>query len=240
VSLLAIELDNFLQERLDTVRGQIAAAAGAAGRQPEEITLVGVCKLFPASAAMAAVRLGLFDLGENRVQEMLGKIEALAQAGMQPRWHLIGTLQRNKVRQIVGRTHLIHSADSLPLLQEIGRRSQEHGLVSDVLLQVNTAAEASKHGFDPGELEQAADSAQRIAGVRLRGLMTMAPFFENPDGASPVFDQTRRLFETLARQMDPAAVFTILSMGMSHDFRQAIACGSTLVRIGTAIFGPRL
>ncbi|HBP38050.1 MAG TPA: YggS family pyridoxal phosphate-dependent enzyme [Clostridiales bacterium] len=225
--------------RLNAVRQQIAAAACASGRRPEEITLIGVSKFFPAAAALAASRSGLHDLGENRVQEMLGKINDLSAAGVSPRWHLIGTLQKNKVRQIIGLTHLIHSADSWPLLQEIDRRSLERGLVSDVLLQVNASGETTKHGFAPEELAPAAAAARPLKGLRLRGLMTMAPLFDNPDDTRPVFAAAHQLFDRLAGEQDPD-VFNILSMGMSHDFRQAIACGATHVRIGTAIFGPRL
>ena len=228
-----------LAARLSDVRQQIGAAALAAGRRPDEITLIGVSKFFPAGAALAACRSGLLDLGENRVQEMLAKISDLSAAGLSPRWHLIGTLQKNKVRQIIGLTHLIHSADSWPLLQEIDRRSQERGLVSDVLLQVNVSGEASKHGFTPEELAAAAMSARQLKGLQVRGLMTMAPLLDNPDDTRPVFSIARQLFVRLASDQDPD-VFNILSMGMSHDFSQAIACGATHVRIGTAIFGPRL
>ncbi len=229
-----------LAERLQTVRVKIADAARSAGRDPAEITLIGVSKFFPASLAGAACQLGLTDLGENRVQEMLGKIDELAAAGWQPNWHQIGTLQKNKVRQIIGKTALIHSADSLSLLEEISRRSQEQGSVTAVLLQVNTAGEATKHGFTPQEAPAAAEAAMRLPGIALRGLMTMAPLLEDPAGTVPVFSATRTLFDRIAGQLGPDMPFDILSMGMSHDFVQAIACGSTHVRIGTAIFGPRL
>jgi len=226
--------------RLQAVRQAIAAAAVAAGRDPAAITLIGVSKFFPANMAAEACRLGLTDLGENRVQEMLEKSSELAGAGLNPAWHLIGTLQKNKVRQIIGRTALIHSVDSLPLLEEISRRSMEHNLVTDILLQVNTSGEATKHGFTPADLPAAASAALALPAIALRGLMTMAPLFENPDDTLPVFAQTRELFCAVAGQVGAAAACDILSMGMSHDFRQAIACGATHVRIGSAIFGPRL
>lgn len=231
-----------LSERLEEVRQKVAAAAKAAGRKPEEITLIGVSKVFPPNMALAASELGLSDFGENRVQELLVKIDCLAAAGHFPNWHLIGTLQKNKVRMIIGRTHLIHSVDSLPLLQEIGQRSANAGLVTDVLLQVNTAGETSKHGFDPDGMLAVASSALKVQGVRLRGLMTMAPLFSDPQDTLPVFDRTRTIFRQLADQFgsSPQLLFDVLSMGMSHDFPQAIACGATHVRIGTAIFGRRL
>lgn len=228
-----------LAERLQAVQAAIAAAALAAGRRAEEITLIGVSKFFPAELALAAVRCGLCDLGENRVQEMLAKIDALALAGEHPRWHLIGTLQKNKVRLVIGRTSLIHSVDSLALIQEIGRRSRQQNGMTDILLQVNTAAEETKHGFDPAELNAAAELAAAEPGVRLRGLMAMAPLVGDPRDALPVFSRTQDLFRQMADALGRPAGLDILSMGMSHDFIQAIACGATHVRIGSAIFGPR-
>lgn len=235
-------IDHYQREipaRLAAVRAQIANAAQAAGRDPASITLIGVSKFFPPAAAAAAVQAGLTDLGENRVQEMLAKQDELSSLGLTPRWHLIGTLQKNKVRQLIGRTALIHSVDSLELLAEINRRSLTAGLVTDVLLQVNTAGEDTKHGFTPAQVVSAARLAQDFAGVRLRGLMTMAPLYEDPELTRPVFSQTYDLFADLRERLDQAADFDCLSMGMSQDYIQAIACGATHVRIGTAIFGSR-
>ena len=229
-----------MRQRLLAVRSRIDEAARLAGRDPEAITLVGVSKFFPAEMARAAFELGLADLGENRVQELIAKIDMLDAAGLHPNWHLIGTLQKNKVRQIIGRTHLIHSVDSLALLSEIDQRSQAAQLVTDVLLQVNTAGEASKHGLGPDETPAAAECAHAMTGIRLRGLMTMAPLFDDPDDTLPVFSATRELFERIAATTPADGGFDILSMGMSHDFIQAIRCGATHIRIGTAIFGPRL
>lgn len=226
--------------RLAQVRDQVWAAARAAGRDPAAITLIGVSKYFPAEAAEAAVRAGLADLGENRVQELIGKQDTLAALGLMPRWHLIGTLQKNKVRFVVGRAALIHSGDSLDLLAEISRRSQQNGLVTDVLLQVNTAREHSKHGFDPEAAADAARTAALLPGLRLRGLMTMAPLCADPVLTLPTFQQTRALFDTIGREVLGSPDFDCLSMGMSQDYVQAIACGATHVRIGTAIFGHRI
>jgi pyridoxal phosphate enzyme (YggS family) len=228
-----------LRERLFRVRADIAEAARASGRRPEGITLVGVSKLMPGELALAAVDLGLADLGENRVQEMLEKIGQLSSAGRHPRWHLIGTLQRNKVKYVLGKTELIHSVDSLDLLAEISRLSAKEKLTTSILLQVNTAGEMSKHGLPPEELGRVADMACRSPGICLRGLMMMAPLFPDPEMARPVFLQTKEIFDSLALEVSAAADFTVLSMGMSLDFRQAIACGATHVRIGTAIFGSR-
>jgi PLP dependent protein len=241
LGLLAISADErgALHDRLARVRADIAAAALAAGRQPGEITLIGVSKFQPAALALAAVDLGLEDLGENRAQEMADKIGVLAEAGRHPRWHMIGSLQRNKVKLVIGQAAMIHSVDSTELLGDINRISKNRGLVSDILLEVNTAGEASKHGFAPIDIERAADLAASLEGVRLCGLMAMAPLFDQADQALPVFDATRTIFTQVGQQLH-SADFQVLSMGMSLDFRQAIACGATHVRIGTAIFGPRL
>lgn len=228
-----------IASRLLDVHRTIGDTARSVGRKPEEITLVGVTKFFPAEVARDAIRCGLLDLGENRVQELLLKREELAELGLSPNWHLIGTLQKNKVRHVIGKTHLIHSIDSLELLEEVARRSSAASCRSDVLIQVNTAGEASKHGFEPDELQAAAEQALSLPGVRLRGLMTMAPLFLDADEALPVFEATWRLFRRLAETTVQGESFDILSMGMSHDYVQAIRCGATLVRIGSAIFGPR-
>jgi pyridoxal phosphate enzyme (YggS family) len=228
--------------RLEAVRTQITAAARSCGRDPASIVLVGVSKFHPAAEAAAAVRLGLQDLGENRVQEMLAKQDELQQMRLQPRWHLIGTLQKNKVKAIIGRTHLIHSVDSEELLAEIDRRSLAAGLVTDVLIQVKASAEASKHGFeldDPERLLAAFHRFRLLTGIRLRGLMTMAPIVADPVDAKPYFERTANLFQQIGQEIVIDPSFDCLSMGMSHDFREAIACGATHVRIGTAIFGNR-
>lgn len=228
-----------MADRLQAVREHIRQTAQACGRQPDEITLIGVSKFFPPAYAAAAYGLGLPDLGENRVQELTAKVAALANQGLHPNWHLIGTLQKNKVKYIIGRTCLIHSIDSLDLLQEVGRRSLAAGLVSDVLLQVNISAELSKHGFEADGLAETARGALAVQGIRLRGLMTMAPLSEDPEDTLPIFTEAHQVFRYLAAQVVCQEGFDCLSMGMSHDYRQAIRCGSTHVRIGTAIFGPR-
>ena len=237
---LPLQVITDMDQRLHHVQASIASAARAAGRDPAEITLIGVSKFFPAAMAEAAFHMGLRDLGENRVQEMLAKQDDLAAKNLKPAWHLIGTLQKNKVKHVIGRTSLIHSVDSPELLEEIARRSEMAGLVTDVLLQVNPAHEATKHGFDPEELLSQASELAAQAGVRICGLMTMAPLFEDPEQTRPVFAKTRDLFMTLARGPLGSPDFKVLSMGMSQDFVQAIACGATHVRIGTAIFGSRM
>lgn len=229
-----------LQKRIQQVREQISDAALAAGRRPEDITLIGVSKRFPAAYAAQAVAAGLDDLGENRVQEMLPKIDALADQQLYPRWHLIGTLQKNKVKYIIGRCHLIHSVDSLSLLSELSRRGEKAGVTTRVLLQVNASGEDSKHGFAPEKLIESAKQAFALPAIEVSGLMTMAPIADDPEDIKPVFEKTRVLYETIAALSDNKGTFQHLSMGMSQDYRQAIMCGATYVRIGTAIFGTRV
>lgn len=202
--------------------------------------MIGVSKQFPPETALAAFQAGVHDLAENRVQDFLVKHAFLASAGASPNWHLIGTLQRNKVRQIIGMTHLIHSVDSLALLEEISKRSTAAHVTTDVLLQVNSSGEESKHGFAPDQLPAAAETGWSWPGVRIRGLMTMAQLTAYPEETRPVFDRTRALYEQIGLRLGRPAEWALLSMGMSQDYVQAIECGATHVRVGSALFGPRV
>jgi PLP dependent protein len=228
-------------ERLADVRARLDAAAHAAGRDPADVHLVAVTKGFPVEAAFAAFDAGARDLGENRVQELVPKIDAFEATGRTVRWHLIGTLQRNKVKYVAGRVAMIHSIDDRELLAEVSARSAAKDFVTDVLLQVNVSGEATKHGFDASECPGVLRAARGLAGVRVRGLMTMAPLSDDPATVRPVFEGLAALQEQLRAGLDPeaAAAFDVLSMGMSHDFETAVACGATHVRIGTAVFGER-
>jgi PLP dependent protein len=231
-----------IRDNLLRVREQIRDAAIQAGRDPASITLVGVTKQVQQEDAYSAWEEGLEDLAENRVQELLVKQDYWT-AGKNdmaggPRWHLIGTLQRNKVRHVLGKTVLIHSVDSIALLREINKRSIARGIKTACLLQVNSSKEASKHGFKPACVLEAATDAYALPGIQIKGLMTIAQMTPNPDETKPVFEKTRQIFEQVADRLD-LSDWTILSMGMSQDFRQAIACGATHVRIGRAIFGSR-
>ncbi len=230
---------NAFQDRIAAVRSNIDEACKQAGRTPSEVTLIGVSKVFPVECAEAAVLAGLKDLGENRVQELVPKIDRLDEIGLDVNWHLIGTLQKNKVKYIIGKTHLIHSVNTIELAEEISKRSVNAGIVSDILLQGNISGEESKHGFAPDELEAAVESVNGLEGVRLRGLMTMAPIQSYEGQARRVFSDTRTIFEKLKTATKDPDLWDVLSMGMSQDYKDAIAEGSTCVRIGTAIFGDR-
>ena len=222
-----------IAENLAAVRARIDAASKQAGRDPGEITLVAVTKEVDAGAAREALGLGLADLGENRVQELTKKQEALS--GLNVRWHMIGTLQRNKVSQVVGRVVLIHSVDSVSLAEAIGRRARTQELPQDVLLEVNTGSEATKHGVSAAGALDAASELLALDGLRLRGLMTIAPQGD-PAAARRAFRALRELRDAIRER---APDVTELSMGMTGDFEAAIEEGATIVRIGTAIFGAR-
>lgn len=233
------DLRERIAERLFLVRDQISEAAKAAGRDTNDITLIGVSKYFPPEYARTAVELGLIDLGENRVQELLEKSDYLASYNLHPRWHLIGTLQSRKVRSVVGRSELIHSVDSTKRIEEIDEASSSIRFCSDILLQVNVSGEESKHGFSPDDVSRAVEAAAGLENIRLRGLMTMAPIRTEETDPYDVFRKTKDLFDRITTAYPSCADFNILSMGMSQDYIDAIQCGATHIRIGTAIFGHR-
>ena len=225
-----------IAQRLNLIRSRIAEAAAKAGRDPLTVRLVAVSKTRPADDVVAACRAGQVIFGENYVQELTAKA-----AGIQEplEWHFIGHLQSNKVRQIVGLVTMIHSVDRLSLAEEIDRQWGKEGLCCDVLIEVNIAGEESKSGTTAREVSELVRRVSILPHVRIRGLMTMPPFFDDPEGARPYFRELRRLAEEIAAERIPGVEMTELSMGMSGDFEAAIAEGATIVRVGTAIFGER-
>jgi pyridoxal phosphate enzyme (YggS family) len=210
------------------VRERIARAAERAGRRPADVLLIGVSKTVEVERIRAAVAAGVTALGENRVQEAKAKVDEL---GRPAAWHLIGHLQTNKVKDALELFDVIHSVDRLELARELDRRAAARDKVVDALLQVNVAAEASKGGVGPEAVGEALDAIGKLAHLRVRGLMTIPPEAERPEDARPWF---RRLRELAERHGLPE-----LSMGMSGDFEVAVEEGATMVRVGTAIFGPR-
>lgn len=221
-----------IAERYDAVRCRIRDAADAAGRDPGEITVVAVAKTVGPPEVRAAMAAGVTDFGENRVQEFEAKHGLFPDA----RWHFIGTLQSNKVQHVVGKACLIHSVDSIKLLERIDRVAGALGVVQPVLLQVNVAHEASKHGMDRIEVEDALRASLELPGVAVRGLMTIAPY-ARPESVRWVFRDLRDLFESLSAMRFNGVELADLSMGMTNDFGVAIEEGATIVRIGRAIFG---
>lgn len=229
-----------IARNLAAVRAQIAAVAGRAGRDPAEITLVAVSKTKPISAIQAAYRAGQRDFGENRVEELWEKVEQAKVLGLDGiRWHLIGTIQSRKSRQAVGPFVLIHAVDRVKIAERLSRDAEAAGCVLSVLLEVNLSGETSKHGFTATELRQFAPALAALPGLRIHGLMTMAPLVEDPEETRPIFRGLRNLRDEL-NGAHPELKWDQLSMGMTNDFAIAIEEGATLVRIGSAIFGERL
>jgi len=224
---------------LTQVRTRIAAAAARAGRDPQTVTLVAVSKTKPMAAIEAAYQAGQRDFGENRLEELWSKVAMAQELGLHDiRWHLIGTIQSRKTAQAVGPFALIHSIDRDKIAQRLSRDAEATHCVLSVLVEVNVSGEASKHGFEPAELIANAADLLALPGIRLEGLMTMAPLVDDAEAARPVF---RRLCElrTELRTRYPGSQWPHLSMGMTNDFEVAIEEGATLVRIGSAIFGTR-
>ncbi len=226
-----------ITENVALVKENIARAARAAGRDPGEILLVAATKMNDADRVREAIAAGVDICGENRVQEMLQKQREGAYVGAP--LHFIGHLQKNKVRQVVGLADLIHSVDSLELLAVIDAEAQKRGIRQDVLLEVNIGAEASKSGFKPEELPQALEAASRFGSVRVRGLMAIPPACAVPEENRPFFLRMKQLFVDNGRKKYDNVSMDFLSMGMSGDYTEAVACGANLVRVGSAIFGPR-
>jgi len=220
---------------LAAVRARLERAARAAGRSPSGVRLVAVSKTFPIESIRDAAAAGQIDFGENRVQEALQKIDAAAD--LKIRWHLIGHLQSNKARRAATAFQSIHSIDSLDLLLRVDRAAAEAGVAPELLVQVDLAAEPAKFGL-PEPMVRDLFGADLVA-ARLTGLMVLPPWTENPEDARPWFRRLGRLRDRLEAEGVPADRLRELSMGMSHDFEVAVEEGSTIVRVGTAIFGAR-
>ena len=221
------------------VRERIASAARRGARRVEDVLLVAVSKGVDPTQVLAAAASGVTDFGENRVQEALPKIAHLRpQVTGSVRWHLVGHLQRNKVRQAVPLFDVIHSVDSVALAIALDQRGRQAGRICEVLVQVNLASEPQKFGVASEAVPPMLQSLSALSGIRVVGLMTIAPQVDHPEAARPVFRRLRELRDEVARAGGAPAVVH-LSMGMSEDFEVAVEEGATMVRIGRAIFGPR-
>ena len=225
-----------IRENIAAIRAQIDAAARETGRTGADITLVGASKMNGAAACQEATAAGIDALGENRVQEMTAKLAEDAYRGAP--LHFIGHLQRNKVKQVVGKAALIQSIGSPELLAEVDRQAEKLGIVQDILLEVNIGGEEAKSGFAPGAVEQAAAQAKTLAHVRVRGLMTIPPADATREENMAYFEKVRALYVDISRKMYDNGL-EYLSMGMSGDFADAIRAGANMVRVGSAIFGAR-
>jgi pyridoxal phosphate enzyme (YggS family) len=226
-----------IRSNLADVRARIARAAGRAGRDPQSIRLVAISKTFPADAVREAAAAGQIDFGENRIQEALPKMDQTADLPL--RWHLVGHLQSNKAKKAGSRFDLIHSVDSVDLLSRVDDAAAAARRRIDVLVQVDLAGEATKHGAREAELAPVFAAARDRRAVRIVGLMLLPPAVDDPDAARPFFRALRDVRDRLlAAGVDPSMV-SELSMGMSHDFEVAVEEGATMVRVGSAIFGSR-
>lgn len=224
-----------ISKRVERIREKIRYASEKSGRSPEEITLVAVTKTVEVERILAAIKAGLRVFGENYIQEARKKIEEINEP---VEWHFIGHLQRNKARYAVRLFDMIETVDSVRLAGEIQKRAELVNKVQPVLVQVNVSGEQSKSGISPDELPELLKFLSKSTSLAFRGLMTMPPYFHDPEKARPYFSELRHLRDRMAAKF-PSLSFSELSMGMSGDFAVAIEEGATIVRIGTAIFGER-
>ncbi len=229
---------NTIAQNIKSIRERIAIAAAACGRSPEGITLLAISKTFPRELISQAIEAGVHQFGENRVQEAEGKIPSFAD-NQNLEWHLVGHLQSNKARRAAELFDVVQSLDSLKLAEKLSQASLELGKTLSVMLQVDLGNEETKFGADPGQVREMIEAISRLKGIHLDGLMTIPPYFEEPEQARPYFAKLRELGEALKSEKPGCLGQHHLSMGMSHDFETAIREGATIVRIGTAIFGSR-
>ena len=219
-----------LKENIEYIRKEIVRICEKYGRNPKDVTLIGVTKTKSAETINEAVDLGLMDIGENYVQELREKYSSINPVNI----HFIGHLQSNKARYVVPVSCLIHSTDSISLIKEINRSAEKNGKIQDILIEINISGETAKNGIRPECLSEFTAEASEFENVRIQGLMGMAPITEKTEETRVYFAKMKQLFDTL-----PDCMRKHLSMGMSGDFREAIAEGATIVRIGTSIFGRR-
>ena len=225
-----------IETNLLQVQKRIQEACRRAGRNPAEVTLIAVSKTKPLSKLMEAYEAGVRDFGENKVQEILAKAPAMPEDA---RFHMIGHLQRNKVRPTLKHAGLIHSVDSVRLAEQIQADAKRGQLCVDILLEVNVAGEESKYGFAPAEIPDAVQQISRFPNTRICGLMTIAPFVENSEENRPIFRNLQQLSVDIKGKNIDNVSMGVLSMGMTGDFEVAIEEGATMIRVGTGIFGTR-
>lgn len=225
-----------VSDNLKAVEEKVQKACDRAGRDRSEVTLIAVSKTKPVDMLMEAYNDGIRTFGENKVQELTGKIEQMPD---DIQWHMIGHLQRNKVKYIAGKVALIHSVDSYRLAEEINIQAKKHGCIIPILIEVNVANEESKFGVQLDEAEDLVRECAALDGITVKGLMTIAPFVEDPENNRPVFKALKdKSVDIAAKKIDNVSM-DILSMGMTNDYEIAIEEGATMVRVGTGIFGAR-
>lgn len=224
-----------IAQNLAEVEKRISAAAERSGRKRSDITFIAVTKTHPADMINEAIECGVTDIGENKPQEVRDKYDDVKPV----KWHLIGHLQTNKVKYIIDKVCLIHSVDSIKLMDEIERQAKKHDIVMDILIQVNISGEETKSGIRPDELSELLKHAGELNNVRVKGLMTIMPKTDNPKDNILHFDNIRQIFVDISRNVCDNVNMQYLSMGMSGDYETAIEHGANMVRIGSAVFGAR-
>ncbi len=225
-----------LEKNLEYVEEKIQEACRRSGRSRSDVTLVAVSKTKPVETLKDAYDLGVRVFGENKVQELTEKYGALPK---DIHWHMIGHLQRNKVKYIIDKAELIHSVDSVRLAEAIEKEAARRGLTANILIEVNVAGEESKFGIAPKELDSFVEKVENLPHIQVKGLMTIAPFVADPEDNRPVFADLRKLSVDIARKNAHNINMSVLSMGMTNDYQVAIEEGATIVRVGTGIFGAR-
>lgn len=228
---------NTIQAAIAEVSSKIEAACKRVGRDPKEVTLIAVSKTMPVEAIREAMECGMVDFGENRPQELRDKQAEITEP---LRWHMIGALQTNKLKYVIGKTTLIHSVDSVHLAEAIEEMSAKKELVTEVLLEINIAGEESKHGITPEELESLVRELARLSHIKIRGLMTVAPYTEVAEENRVYFRKMKQLMVDINSKNIDNVYMDMLSMGMTGDYEIAVEEGATLVRVGTGIFGHRV
>lgn len=226
-----------IKENIDIICNRVAEAAKKSARNPEDITIIAVSKTVDAHKAKEAVESGLSNLGENRVQEFVNKYEQLND--MNIKWHMIGHLQKNKVKYIIDKAELIHSVESLDLANEINKRAKQSEIVSKVLIELNIGEEDSKFGINAENVYDFVRAFNQYDNILVTGLMTVAPYSENPEDVRWIFKKMKEIYDNILKMKLKNTDMKYLSMGMTNDFEIAIEEGSNIVRIGTAIFGSR-
>ena len=222
-------------ENLKIVENKISAAAEKSGRKRSDVLLVAVTKTHPPEMINEAIKAGVTDIGENKPQEIRDKYDDVLKVN----WHMIGHLQTNKVKYVVGKCVMIHSVDSVKLAEEIDRQARKIGIVQDILIEVNISGEETKSGINPEEIYEMLDIVKDFQNIRVRGLMTIAPKTDNSITSKLHFDNIHKLFVDIRQKKYDNVSMDYLSMGMSGDYEQAIECGANIVRVGSAIFGAR-
>ena len=225
-----------LKENLQSVEENIKKACEKAGRKREDVTLIAVSKTKPVEMLQEIYDQNIRNFGENKVQEMCDKMEVLPK---DIKWHMIGHLQTNKIKYIIGKTELIHSVDSLHLAQEISKQAVKHDVQTDILIEINIANEQTKFGIDAGDTIQLVREIAALPNIHIKGLMTIAPFVENPEDNRLYFRRIHQLSVDITKENIDNVNMDILSMGMTGDYMVAIEEGATVVRVGTGIFGER-